>query len=106
MKNQIILFILFFSFITLYGQDLPVVFQAESGTSGSDFRVVDTLGTTAVTINSDMINTLNPGNEKRVITYQINSFYSETYDLYVRLLVGSGNYNNVAKGPYIIKNWR
>ena len=78
----------------IYGQDLPVVIQAESGTLGSDFRIVDTLGARAVTIKTNLINTYNPGNNNRVITFQVTFPDSGTYDLYARILVGKNTWDD------------
>ncbi|MBN2214501.1 MAG: Ig-like domain-containing protein [Bacteroidales bacterium] len=74
------------------GQDFPVTVQAESGTLGSDFGIVDVLGVSSVTVNTD--NTSNPGNDNRVITYQVTFPDSGTYDLYARILVGPQTYND------------
>ena len=76
------------------GQDLPVIVQAESGILGSDFNIVDNSGVSSVTISTDMVNTLNPGNDNRVITYQVTFPDSGTYDLYARILVGPETYSD------------
>jgi endo-1,4-beta-xylanase len=88
-----IVVLLFFTNI-IYGQNFPVVVQAESGTPGSDFRIVDTLGARAVTIKTNFINTLNPGNNNRVITFQVTFPDSGTYDLYARILVGKNTWDD------------
>jgi endo-1,4-beta-xylanase len=78
--------------ISIYGQSLPVTVEAESGTQGSGFRLVDTLGTRAVTIKSSSTGT-SPG-INRVITYEVTFPEAGTYDLYARILVGPGNYSD------------
>jgi len=86
--------ILFSSGTTIKGQNIPVIVEAESGVLGSEFRMVDTLGAKAVIINTNVINTLNPGNPNRIITFQLAFPDSGTYDLYARLLVGPRNYDD------------
>ncbi|MBN2812789.1 MAG: endo-1,4-beta-xylanase, partial [Bacteroidales bacterium] len=94
--KNLLLVIVFSLFISLLSkaQDLPVIIQAEQGIKGSDFRVVDTLGTTAVTINSDVVNSYYPGNANRVITYEVTFPEAGTYDLFARVLVGRGTYDD------------
>ncbi len=90
-------FILIFLFLMraqIMGQNIPVVFEAESGILGSDFRNTDTLGVKVVTINTNVINTLNPGSAARIITFQVTFPDSGTYDLYARILVGPKNYDD------------
>jgi endo-1,4-beta-xylanase len=93
-KTYLVLIAMLFVFPNIYGQDIPVTVQAESGTLGGDFRLIDTLGATAVTIKTDVVNTLNPGNTKRVITFQLTFPDSGTYDLYARILVGPNGYDD------------
>jgi endo-1,4-beta-xylanase len=75
------------------GQDLPVIVQAESGSLGSDFRIVDTLGARAVTVKTNLT-TSNPGNNNRVITYQVTFPDSGSYDLYARVMVGKNTWDD------------
>lgn len=90
--QSIVLSLFFTHFI--YGQDVPVVVQAESGTMGSDFRIVDTLGARSVTVKTNVVNSLNPGNNERVITCQVTFPDSGTYDLYARILVGKNTWDD------------
>jgi endo-1,4-beta-xylanase len=95
-QRHIFLFVFLSLFITCftYGQDLPVTVQAESGTLGSDFRIVDTLAVTSVTITTNTVNSMNPGNDNRVITYQVTFPDSGTYDLYAHVLVGKNMFDD------------
>src|SRR4030043_1693545 len=88
--HSIVLFLFFTNLI--YGQNVPVIVQAESGIMGSDFRIVDTLGARSVTVKTNLVNTLNPGNNDRVITYQVTFPDSGTYDLYARILFGKNTF--------------
>jgi endo-1,4-beta-xylanase len=90
--HSIVLSLFFAHFI--YGQDVPVIVQAESGIMGSDFRIVDTLGVRAITVKTNLVNTLHPGNNDRVITYQVTFPDSGTYDLYARILVGKNTFDD------------
>jgi len=71
-----------------------VTIEAEAGTLGRDFKTVDTLGVTCVTVRTDIVNSGNPGNSKRMITYQVTFPDSGTYDLYAHLMVGPNGYND------------
>ena len=95
-QRHFFLFVFSAFFITCftYGQDLPVTVQAESGTLGSDFRIVDTLDVTSVTITTNTVNSMNPGNDNRVITYQVTFPDSGTYDLYAHILVGKNMFDD------------
>ncbi len=74
---------------------LPVVFQAESGTTGAQFSVLDDAATGAryVTINST-VGGGNPGSADRVITYTVTFPSAATYELYARLRVGPATFND------------
>jgi len=93
-KHYILIVLSLFFAHFIYGQDIPVIVQAESGTLGSDFRIVDTLGARSVTVKTNLVNTLYPGNNDRVITYQLTFPDSGTYDLYARLLVGKNTFDD------------
>jgi endo-1,4-beta-xylanase len=90
----ILIFLSFFIIQSTAGQDLPVIVQAESGTLGGDFRIVDTLGARAVTVKTNLINTSNPGNNNRIITYKVTFPDSGTYDLYARVMVGKNTWDD------------
>lgn len=85
---------LFFLSTVLPAQNQPVVIEAEAGLAGSEFRVVDTLGVTAVTVASNTVNSLNPGTPNRVITFQVTFPEAGEYDLYIHMMVGAKNYDD------------
>lgn len=74
---------------------LPVVFEAESGTIGAQFSVLDdpSTGIRYATINST-VGGGNPGSADRVITYTVTFPSSGTYELYARLRVGPNTFND------------
>lgn len=78
----------------LIGQDLPIIVEAENGTLGSDYSVVNQDGFDAITINTDLVNSLNPGNTERVASYEVTFASPGTYDLYARVYVGPGNFDD------------
>ena len=78
----------------VHAQNTPAVLEAEKAVFGSDFRVVDTLGVKGVTIKTNTVNTLNPGNDKRMITFQVAFPDSGTYDLYVHILTGPKTFDD------------
>ena len=67
-----------------------VTVEAESGTLGADFNTGNDGGTQYITITSDSIDTI-PGSAARVATYSVTFPAADTYDLFARVLVGSGN---------------
>ena len=71
-----------------------VTFEAESGMLGTDF----TNGTDGVvqfiSISTDTVNSSNPGNTNRVATYGVTFPAVGTYQLYARVLVGPGGFND------------
>jgi len=75
-------------------QDLPVTVEAESGTLGSEFTSIVYDGAEAITVTTDLINSLNPGTAERVATYEVTFPGPGTYDLYARVLVGSATWDD------------
>ncbi|MEJ2627483.1 MAG: endo-1,4-beta-xylanase [bacterium] len=71
----------------------PVVVQAESGDVGSDFSILqdDTINYVSIQTDSD---TSNPGSRARMISYEVTFPDTGTYDLFVRLRVGSGTFDD------------
>jgi endo-1,4-beta-xylanase len=72
----------------------PVIVEAESGVRGSNFPVLQDGGVTYVDVATGMINSGNPGDSSRMITYQVPFADSGTYDLFARVRVDSGGNNN------------
>jgi len=62
--------------------------EAEYGELGADFDTVSLDGDSAITITSELINSLNPGSSDRVATYTIRFPEPGTYELYARVRVG------------------
>ncbi|GGF26818.1 endo-1,4-beta-xylanase [Hymenobacter cavernae] len=81
--------------ITLHAQNEPISQQAESGTVGADWNVLDDTGLQYVTIKpTSTINAQNPGTPARVITYSVTFPSAGTYSLYARIRVGAGAFND------------
>ena len=71
----------------------PIIVEAESGTLGSNFLVKNENTTDYVTAKNN--NTLYvPGDSSRVATYQVTFPDSGHYNLFARVRVGSGNFND------------
>jgi endo-1,4-beta-xylanase len=99
MKHKLLLSLVLcaFSGIAVLGTDLPVVVEAESGTVGSSFDVVESSGVTYVTIkysSSTTAGAIRPDSVSRVMTYSVTFPDSGTYDLYARLYVGPNNFSD------------
>jgi len=71
-----------------------VTFEAESGTLGSNFTN-DTAGAVQfISISTDTVNAGNPGNANRVATYTVVFPEAGAYNLFARVLVGSGGFTD------------
>ena len=69
----------------------PLIVEGESGVSGSHFPILQDSSATYVDVNTNSINTGNPGDTSRMITYQVQFADSGTYNLFARVRVDSGN---------------
>jgi endo-1,4-beta-xylanase len=67
----------------------PAIVEAESGVRGSNFPVLQDSSATFVDVNTNPVNTGNPGDTSRVITYQVQFPDSGTYNLFTRVRVDS-----------------
>jgi len=72
-------------------QNRAVVFEAESGSSGSQFPVLHDSTATYVSVSSNSSGAGSPGDTSRVITYQVQFADSGSYDLFARVRVDSGS---------------
>jgi endo-1,4-beta-xylanase len=72
----------------------PVVVEAEGGKVGSNFSTLTSGTNTYVTTVSNWPSTGNPGDSSRTIKYQVTFPDSGNYNLFARVRVGSGNFND------------
>ncbi len=70
-----------------------VTFEAESGALGTDWAVSNSPSPAYITITSDSAAT-NPVSAARVATYTVNFPTAATYQLYARIYVGPGTFND------------
>ncbi len=90
MKNITILLTFALLFCNgLYGQNEPVIVEAESGTLGSDYEILTDGDVTYIAPKTDLINGSNPGDASKVASYTFNFTDSGTYKLFVRVRVGA-----------------
>lgn len=95
MKGRVILFsILFLIGSILYGQNEPVVVEAESGVVGSDYNTLTDGDVTYITPGTDMAGGTNPGTADKVASFTVDFADSGTYKLFARVRVGPANYND------------
>ncbi len=73
---------------------LPVVVEAESGKLGSNFQVLKAGDVTYVSPKTNLTNLGNPGDTSRMITYQVTFADSGNYNLFARMRVGSGGFDD------------
>jgi uncharacterized repeat protein (TIGR03803 family) len=71
-----------------------VTFQVESGSPGSNFTNGTDGATQFISISTDTVNSGNPGNANRVATYTVVFTNAGTYNLFARVRVGSGGFND------------
>ena len=71
-----------------------MMFEAESGTLGTDFTNGNDGIVQFISISTDTVNSGNPGNSNRVATYTVTFPTNGTYQLYARVLVGPMNFND------------
>jgi len=71
----------------------PVIVEAESGDVGTDFSILqdDTINYVSIQTNSAG---MNPGSRARMISYEVTFPDTGIYDLFVRLRVGPGTWND------------
>ncbi|RPH99365.1 MAG: hypothetical protein EHM72_11185, partial [Calditrichaeota bacterium] len=74
--------------------DIPVIVEAESGVIGSIFRTGQDGDITYVATKTNYIGTGNPSDENSLITYQVAFQDSGYYNLFARLRVGSGAFDD------------
>ncbi len=72
----------------------PVIVEAESGNVGSNYSVLKDGNITYVTPKTNWTSLTNPGDSSRTITYQVTFADSGSYNLFARVRVGSGGYDD------------
>ncbi len=82
----------------------PLVVEGESGVSGNDFSIQQDSGVTYVGVKTNSVNSGNPGDTNRVITYQVQFPDSGTYNLFARVRVDSGSGSFFYGSGFGIKN--
>jgi GH35 family endo-1,4-beta-xylanase len=88
------------STLVLYGQNEPVIIQAESGLFTPDdppiFRILDEGSTRFVRVDGNFIPgiTQTPGSDSRVISYTVTFPRAGTYELYARFRVGPAGFDD------------
>lgn len=72
----------------------PVVVEAEQGIVGSKYAILNDGVITYVTTTENYTGQEFPGDTSRMITYQVTLKEAGLYDLFGRMRVGAGNYND------------
>ncbi len=75
-------------------QAASVSIETEDGALGGDWNVIDSASPAYISISTDLINSGNPGSAARVASYSVTFPEAGDYDLYARLYVGAGAYND------------
>ncbi|MBP1655915.1 MAG: xylanase [Bacteroidetes bacterium] len=73
---------------------LPVIAEAESGVRGSNFPVLQDGVVSYVAVATNFITGGYPGDTSRMITYQVTFADSGKYNLYARVRVGAGGFDD------------
>jgi len=69
----------------------PVIVEAESGIYGSNFPILQDGNVSYADVSTNAINTGNPGDASRIITYQASFADSGTYNLFAHVRVDSSS---------------
>ena len=72
----------------------PVIVEAESGSLGSSFSVLQDGNVNYITTNTNYAGLTSPGDTSRMATYQVTFPDSGYYNLFVRVRVGPNTYND------------
>jgi endo-1,4-beta-xylanase len=72
----------------------PVIVEAESGTLGSHFKVLQDGNVTYISTDTNWVSLTSPGDASRVATYQVAFQDSGFYNLFVRLRVGPNGFDD------------
>ncbi len=73
---------------------LPVIVQAESGQLGSNYSILTDNNVKYITPKNNWAGLTSPGDTSRMATYQVTFPDSGTYNLFARLRVGTGAFND------------
>jgi len=76
------------------GNASPLTIEAESATLGANFTNGIAGGVQFVSISTTNVNTGNPGSAARIASYTVTFPAAGTYNLYARLRVGPGGFND------------
>lgn len=82
------------SIVDVNADKIPVAVEAESAEVGSDFSVQQDGEISYVKIETNTVNTGNPGTDARVITFEVTFPDTGSYNLFVRMRIGSGNFDD------------
>jgi endo-1,4-beta-xylanase len=77
-----------------YAGDKPVTVEAESGKLGSFFTTMNDGAVSYITTTSNYTGTSSPGDTNRIATYNVTFKDSGYYNLFVRLRVGPGGFDD------------
>lgn len=94
MKKIVLSCLLVTTFLGSKGQSPLVVVEVESGKIGTDWEVKSNLGLEYITSKTDVQNADYPAAPNKIITYTINFPKEGTYDLFVKVRVGSNGPND------------
>ena len=94
-KKLLFFLVLVFVAPTVLAQNNAIPFQAEDADSlGSDYMIATQGDITYITPKTDLAASGNPGIAEKVAYYEVEFPAPGTYDLYVKLRVGSGAYSD------------
>ncbi|MBN1398430.1 MAG: endo-1,4-beta-xylanase [Bacteroidetes bacterium] len=72
----------------------PVIVEAESGTGGSHYAVMQSGDVTYISPTTNNANLTYPGDSSRIKTYQVTFADSGSYNLFARVRVGASTFND------------
>lgn len=77
------------TFLISSAQNEPVVVEAESGTLGSDYEILESEGVSYIAPMTNFLATSNPGDASKVAVFNVSFADSGTYKLFARIRIGA-----------------
>ncbi len=93
-RKVVVFFIISIISFQLYGQNEPVIIEAESGTLGTDYEIKTENEISYISQKTTYVNTENPGTTDKVTSYEVTFNEPGIYKLFVRLRIGAANFDD------------
>ena len=93
--KEFVLLFLILAGLSVYGQNEPIVIEAESGTLGSDYQTLTDGDVTYITPSTDYLKPASqPNDASKVASFSVIFPEAGTYKLFMRIRIGSANFDD------------